>query len=70
VEGLNERFLFLFSMQSFDSVILSSSFGLLFLYFYIFERCLDTNPESCSSKQARYQLSHPKVKFLSIEIQS
>jgi hypothetical protein len=27
--------------------------------FYIFERCLDSNPESCHSKQARYQLSHP-----------
>ncbi len=25
----------------------------------IIERCLDTNPESCRSKQARYQLSHP-----------
>ncbi len=25
---------------------------------YIFERCLDSNPESCRSKQARYQLSH------------
>ncbi len=27
--------------------------------FCIFERCLDTNLESCRSKQARYQLSHP-----------
>ncbi len=27
--------------------------------FYIFERCLDSNPESCLSKQARYQHSHP-----------
>ncbi len=27
--------------------------------FSIFERCLDANPESCRSKQARYQLSHP-----------
>ncbi len=27
--------------------------------FCIFERCLDSNPESCRSKQARYQLSHP-----------
>ncbi len=25
----------------------------------IFESCLDSNPESCLSKQARYQLSHP-----------
>ncbi len=24
-----------------------------------FERCLDSNPESCRIKQARYQLSHP-----------
>jgi hypothetical protein len=27
--------------------------------FCIFERCLDWNPESCRSKQARCQLSHP-----------
>ena len=27
--------------------------------FYIVERCLDSNPESCHSKQARYQLSPP-----------
>jgi hypothetical protein len=27
--------------------------------FCIFERCLDSNPESCRSKQVRYQLSHP-----------
>jgi hypothetical protein len=27
--------------------------------FCIVERCLDSNPESCRSKQARYQLSHP-----------
>jgi hypothetical protein len=27
--------------------------------FCIFERCLDSNPESCRSKQARYLLSHP-----------
>ncbi len=27
--------------------------------FYIFERCLDSNPESCPRNQARYQLSHP-----------
>ncbi len=25
----------------------------------IFKRCLDLTPESCRSKQARYQLSHP-----------
>ncbi len=27
--------------------------------FGIFERCLDSTPKSCRSKQARYQLSHP-----------
>jgi hypothetical protein len=27
--------------------------------FCIFERCLDSNPESCRSKQARHQLSNP-----------
>ncbi len=27
--------------------------------FCIFERCLDSNPERCRSKKARYQLSHP-----------
>ncbi len=26
---------------------------------YFFERCLDSNPESCRSKHAHYQLSHP-----------
>jgi hypothetical protein len=26
--------------------------------FCIFERCLDSNPESCRSKQVHYQLSH------------
>ncbi len=38
--------------------------GLSFAYvahFCIFERCLDSNPESCRSKQARYQLSHPSL---------
>jgi hypothetical protein len=30
--------------------------------FCIFEKCLDSNPESCYSKQARYQLSHPSPK--------
>jgi hypothetical protein len=28
-------------------------------HFCIFERCLDSNPECCRSKQASYQLSHP-----------
>jgi hypothetical protein len=28
-------------------------------HFVFFEICLDSNPESCHSKQARYQLSHP-----------
>ncbi len=27
--------------------------------FCIFEKCLDSNPGSFRSKQARYQLSHP-----------
>jgi hypothetical protein len=27
--------------------------------FCISDRCLDSNPESCRSKKARYQLSHP-----------
>ncbi len=27
--------------------------------FCIFERCLDSNPETCRSKQRRYQLRHP-----------
>ncbi len=26
-------------------------------HFVFFERCLDSNPESCRSKQARYQLN-------------
>ncbi len=26
-----------------------------------FQRCLDSNPEICRSKQARYQLSHPSL---------
>ncbi len=28
-----------------------------------FERCLDSNPKSCCSKQARYQLSRPPQFF-------
>jgi hypothetical protein len=32
-------------------------------HFCIFERCLDSNPENCSSKQARYKLSHPSPIF-------
>jgi|688.fasta_scaffold308345_1 hypothetical protein len=28
-------------------------------HFVSFERCLDSNPDSCRSKQASYQLSHP-----------
>jgi hypothetical protein len=31
--------------------------------FYIFDICLDSNPESCRSKQARYKLSHPPKKL-------
>ena len=29
--------------------------------FMIFERCLDSNPEYCRSKLARYRLSHPSL---------
>ncbi len=29
--------------------------------FCVFEICLDSNPESCRSKQARYQLSHSSL---------
>ncbi len=32
--------------------------------FCIFERCLDSNPESCRSKQVRYQLSHPTDSYV------
>ncbi len=32
---------------------------LLMCSFCMFERCLDSNPESCRSKQVLYQLSHP-----------
>ncbi len=35
--------------------------------FCIFERCLDSNPESCRSKQARYQLSHPSPYSVMLE---
>ncbi len=34
--------------------------------FCIFERCLDSNPESCHRKQARYQISHPYIKLYSL----
>ncbi len=27
--------------------------------FCMFDRCMDSNPENCRSKQARYQLGHP-----------
>jgi hypothetical protein len=30
---------------------------------FVFKRCLDSNPESCRSKQARYQLSHPSPSY-------
>ncbi len=30
--------------------------------FLFFERCLDLNPESCRSKQARYHLSNPLLR--------
>jgi hypothetical protein len=33
--------------------------------FCIFEKCLDSNPETCSSRQARYKLSHPSPYQLS-----
>ncbi len=36
--------------------------------FCIFERCLDSNPESCRSKQARYQLSHPSPSNLATHL--
>ncbi len=38
-------------------------FGHSFAYvahlYCIFERCLNSNPQNCRCKQARYQLSHP-----------
>jgi hypothetical protein len=36
--------------------------------FRIFERCLDSNSESCRSKQARYQLSHPSLPYLATHL--
>jgi hypothetical protein len=30
-------------------------------HFMIFKGCLDSNPECCRSKRARYQLSHPSL---------
>jgi hypothetical protein len=48
------------------SVLATSS--LMSPIFY-FERCLDSNPESCRRRQARYQLSHPSpIKGNSISI--
>jgi hypothetical protein len=32
------------------------AFTKLFLQFIIFEECLDSNPDSCHNKQARYQV--------------
>ncbi len=32
-------------------------------HFCTFGRCLDSNPESCRSKQVRYQLRHPSPKY-------
>jgi hypothetical protein len=36
------------------------TFLLMSLILY-FQRCQDSNPESCRSKQARHQLSHPSL---------
>ncbi len=41
------------------SIILSLGSWLHFAASYVFGRCLDSNPESCRSKQARFQLIHP-----------
>ncbi len=35
--------------------------------FCILERCLDSNPESCRSKQARYQLASPVCTYKKID---
>ncbi len=37
--------------------------------FCIFERCLDPNPESWSSKQARYKLNHPSPSKILVFVQ-
>jgi hypothetical protein len=34
--------------------------------FFIFEGCLDSNPECCCSKLARYRLSHPSLFFCKV----
>ncbi len=31
---------------------------------FVFERCLDSNPESCRSNQTRYQLSNPNYHIM------
>ncbi len=53
----------LFFVNNFTAAILNFYFFIFCIFlcrsFSIFERCLDSNPESCRSKQARYQLSHP-----------
>ncbi len=36
--------------------------------FMIFEGCLDSNPEYCCSKLARYRLSHPSLYILQLNL--
>ncbi len=49
--------MYLFLAGKLDYV--GGSFTLLCRPFMIFEGCLDTNPQCCRRKLARYQLSHP-----------
>ncbi len=49
-------FLFFFIYLAGQSVLATP---LLMVPIIIFERCLDWNPDSCRSKQARFQLGHP-----------
>ncbi len=52
-------------MKTFKSKYFNQSFLLYFqsvlayVTHFVFERCLDSNTQSCRSKQVRYQLSHP-----------
>ncbi len=51
--GGGEKSIFFLSFCGPESV--GHSFAYV-AYFVFFERCLDSNPESCRSKQSRYQL--------------
>ncbi len=52
------------SLELKDSCVWYPYYYFAYVGHCIFERCLNSNPDSCRSKQARYQLSHPSPYLL------